>query len=381
MNENPYGALLALIAPLVGGKADPCVAKCDDPTLYAIAKQHDVTNLLYLARKDDPALDPAVRAKLERRLYASVQQQVWQESEAQAVFAALREKGIRFLPMKGILLRPLYPAPEMRTSSDVDVFYDREKREEVARVMRDLGYTEGAPDPNHDVFEKGGTVEFEMHRFLCMHIPTIDRYYEDVFARALPFDGSEYRQSDEDFYIYQTVHAMKHFTSGGTGLRTVLDYFIYLKNKPALDRAYLEKELSSIGLWRFHRTMEDLAQAWFGGAPMTEDLARVSAYILKSGVYGTTDNRVVNASGGRKSGFSYVLRRAFPPYGYMKQVYPVLQKCAILLPFCWLHRQVRALFRKHDHIAAELRSAGAVSEDAVRAMNAVMDTVGLREYR
>mgnify|MGYP004674013101 CR=1 FL=1 len=120
MANGEYAALLALIAPQVGGKADPCVAK-NDEILYRQAVKHEVGNLLYLARMGDPTFDPRVRAALERRLYASVSQQVKQESEAAALFSALRAENIPFLPMKGIVLRPLYPKPEMRTSWDVEV--------------------------------------------------------------------------------------------------------------------------------------------------------------------------------------------------------------------------------------------------------------------
>ena len=221
MANGEYAALLALIAPQVGGKADPCVAK-DDETLYRQAVKHEVGNLLYLARMEDPAFDPRVRAALERRLFASVSQQVRQESEAAAAFAALREENIPFLPMKGIVLRPLYPKPEMRTSCDVDLLYDERRRADVAAVMARLGFTDAGGDANNEEYTKG-PVTVETHRHLCMQLPRIDAYYADIFARLVPVSGSEYRMTDEDFYIYQTVHAMKHFVAGGTGLRTVLD--------------------------------------------------------------------------------------------------------------------------------------------------------------
>ena len=37
--------------------------------------------------------------------------------------------------------------------------------------------------------------------------------------------------SDEDFYIYITSHAYKHYSGSGTGLRTLMDFYAYLNAK------------------------------------------------------------------------------------------------------------------------------------------------------
>lgn len=377
MTNGEYAALLALIAPQVGGKADPCVAK-DDETLYRQAVRHEVGNLLYLARMEDPSFDPRVRAALERRLYASVSQQVKQESEAAALFAALRAENIPFLPMKGIVLRPLYPKPEMRTSCDVDVLYDERRRGDVAAVMERLGFALVGVDANNEEYQKG-VVTVETHRHLCIQLPRIDAYYTDVFARLLPVAGSEYRMRDEDFYIYQTVHAMKHFVSGGTGLRTVLDVYVYRHQKPDLDRAYLETELTKIGLWPFHQTLEALAEGWFGGAPLTPDLDDVGDYILGSGVYGQTENRVANQTRARGGRFAYLMGRAFPPYRIMKEKYPSLRRFPPALPFYWIGRLFRGIFSRKGDAAREIGAMRRTDPETAQGLQNVMRKAGLAD--
>jgi hypothetical protein len=53
----------------------------------------------------------------------------------------------------------------------------------------------------------------------------------------------------EDFYIYQMGHLYKHYSKGGSGIRSVLDTYIYLKRyEDILDRGYLDKEFEKMGI-------------------------------------------------------------------------------------------------------------------------------------
>ena len=197
--EKEYQALLALIAPLCGGVKTE-VAVEDYKTLCLLAKRQSVTNLLYLACKDDPALPDELRRALEGMLFSSVRQQLAQEYEAERVFAALEKAGIRFLPTKGIVLRPYYPKPEMRISCDVDIFFDKSKRTEVGELMTSLGFVLDGTDANQEAFKKG-IVSIEMHHNLMTHFETIDAYYENIWYRLIPVSDYRYKMSYEDFYI------------------------------------------------------------------------------------------------------------------------------------------------------------------------------------
>ena len=234
MYEQEYRCLLAHIARAVGGTPMPCEA-AEDKILYQLAKKHGVVNLLSYAFMGRSDLEPQLRSALDTVMYTTLRQQVEQDRESTRLSGIFREKGIRFLPMKGALLRKLYPSPDMRISCDVDFFYDKERRAEVDAVMESCGYQKKLSDVNHDEYMKEPFVSVEMHRNLLTDLPTVDRYYQDIWDRLLSEDGVEYRMSDEDFYIYQTVHTMKHFRSAGTGIRSVLDTYIYLRAKPELD--------------------------------------------------------------------------------------------------------------------------------------------------
>lgn len=378
MYEKEYSILLALIGSQVDGP--PCTCRITDyRSLILLAKQHSVMNILYYALKDDPALPPECLAVLEKHLFSTAHQQLAQEMESRRVADMLTREGIRFLPMKGALIRALYPAPEMRTSCDVDMYYDKAARPRMDDLFAALGYTKEEADPNHTAYKKGN-VTMEMHHNLLTDIARIDRYYRDLWDRLIPDGGCAYRMRDEDFYIYHIVHTMKHFTLAGTGIRSVLDTFVYLRGKPQLDMEYLQKELDSIGLWEFHLALSSLAEVWFGGAEMPDDLRDVSAYVLGSGTYGNTVHKVANRSArGGKLGF--FLGRAFPSYHYMAEKYPSLRRFPPALPFYWIGRIIRAMFGKDNRIAVEVGAAGSADRETEQQLDAVMGRVGLRGYR
>ncbi len=381
MYESEYSNLLALLARAIGVDNGARV-ESDPKTLCALAKRHSVMNLLYAAVKGDDRFPAPLLAALERELFATAHQQLLQEEAAAALFARLRAEGIPFLPMKGIVMRPLYPAPELRVSCDVDVLYDKRHRRRLDALMRELGYVCEASDPNHDEYHKPPCIAIEMHRNLLTDFKTVDRYYADIWTRLTPVGEGEYRMSDEDFYIYQTVHTMKHFIGGGTGIRSVLDTFIYLQKKPSLDRVYLERELEKLGLLSFHCQIERLARVWFGGEEMPDELLPISEYILGSGTYGLATQKAANQTARTRGGkIGYLFSRAFPSYRFMAEKHPSLRRVPILLPFFWVARLFRALFGKRGDAGRELSALSKTDRDQMEKLGAVMRAASLENYR
>ena len=221
-----------------------------------------------------------------------------------------------------------------------------------------------------------------MHHYLLTDFPTVDAYYADVWSRFQPVNEYRYCMTDEDFYIYQLLHTMKHFSSGGTGIRSVLDVFVYLHAKPSLDLSYIERELTSLGLLTFHQTLVALAETYFGGAALPADLQEVSNYVLGSGTYGVFSQTITNhASTARGGKLGFYLRRAFPGYRFMAEKYPSLRRFPLALPLYWLRRLWRAAFGQNKQMRREVQAVNAVDKEEQKRLDGVMDRVGLRGYR
>jgi hypothetical protein len=318
---------------------------------FQLAKMHSMGNLFYEAVKSSPAVPTQVKEEAKKHFYSNLAQQTAQEYYASELFAGLEEKGIWYVPLKGYILRRMYPALEHRTSCDVDVLYDKTRLDEVREILNGLGLQEGTEGDNHIDWTEG-TVNIEMHHELSAQNDIYHEYFKHAFSRLKNTQGSRYDFTPEDFYIYFLAHSAKHFSHGGFGIRTVLDIWIY-RQKTQLDEEYLQKELAKIQLTKFKPIIEALAEYWFGGREATPDLEIVSEYVLTSGTYGKKDNRMAidhSGKGSKAARVKFVLRKIFPSYKYMKHMYPVLEKLPVLYPFAWVVRWFAVVFKRRKNV-------------------------------
>lgn len=259
------------------------------------------------------------------------------DMEMDAVFTELDAAGIWHMPLKGIVLQHLYPIYGMRQMSDHDILFDAARADDVRRIMEGLGFSaEYFGTGNHDVYHKEPVSNFEMHRALFdpSQQEKLYEYYEDVEKRLLG-DGYEKHFSPEDFYLYVTAHEYKHYSVSGTGLRSLTDTYVILKNEE-LNFDYVSMEAEKLGLAEFEAANRLLAQHLFSGEELTNPDREMLVYILSSGVYGTWDHRVQN----RLSKFGhgkihYVLKRFSEPLDRKSQIY---QELSIKFPFCYKYK-------------------------------------------
>ena len=347
--------------------------------LFALAKHHGLTSLFYNAVKEAEYVPAQVREAAKKLYLAQTAQQMSQEYYAEALFEKFTERKIRYMPLKGYVLRKLYPTPEHRTSCDVDVFYDKERKAETDEILTSLGFINEGDSVNHGewVYQK---VTLETHHELAAQKDKYHEYYQDVFSRLKTQDGVRFDFTDEDFYIYFTVHGAKHFNAGGFGVRTVLDTYIYNKEK-ALNRAYLQAELEKLGLWTFALAIEALANVWFGEGVETEDTELLGEFIFESGTYGTEGHLAISRGLGKnnsakKAKSAYLRRTIFPPFSTMKTMYPILNKAPFLLPFTWVCKWFKVLFKRRKRVKTVMSNAKTFEDEKVAKAAKVMGIVG-----
>ena len=97
--------------------------------------------------------------------------------------------------------------------------------------------------------------------------------------------------------------------------------------------------------------MHDLLNRWFRNEIR---LNESDLEIFINGVYGHVENVWEKKS--RKQGKGkYLFSRLFPSLSVMKTGYPILVKLPFLLPFCWLARMFRGMFRRRKQIVRDFR--------------------------
>ena len=348
--------------------------------LFFLAKRHGLESIFYNAIKDAEQVPDELKEAAKKQYLAQMAQQMSQEYYAETFFEALRARGIRYMPLKGYVLRSLYPIPEHRTSCDVDVFYDREHGEDIEEILTALGFTNEGDSVNHAQWTYQKTT-LETHHDLAAQKDLYQAYYEDVWSRLKTEDGVRYDFTDEDFYIYFMLHGAKHFSGGGFGMRTLLDIYIYNQAK-VLDRAYIQAELEKLQIWTFTLQMERLSRVLFADEEGDETTELLSEYIFQSGTYGTEVNTAIrrglqNNRSAKKAKRAYIITTIFPPYSLMKILYPVLEKAPILLPFAWVYKWFAVLFKRRKRLGAVMRNAQAFETGKVEKSIKVMEAVGL----
>ena len=328
-------------------EADPqIIASVDLSELYALADAHQLTAVIAFALETAGVRDDRFLQKRSK----AVSSEVNFDRERARILKAFEEKQIWYMPLKGVILKSFYPKTGLRQMSDNDILFDPERAGDVREIMASLDYETEIYDEGHrDDYRKLPIFHFEMHRVLFDKntLPaSLYRYYRDVGRLLIKDSGNNYgyHLSDEDFYLYMIAHEYKHFAWGGTGLRSLLDAYVYLKkHSKALDWEYITAETEKLGIAEFEKKNRSLAlRVFHAGGPqkLSEKEAELLDYFIESEAYGSTPHAIRNYS--RHVGmFRYVLRRTFLPMEAVKKYYPFFYRHKLLLPILPIYRVIR----------------------------------------
>lgn len=368
MNHDEYRAAILdvvyLAACAVNGTVPDVerVRQMDLETLYQAADRHLLTGITAMALESAGVKDAAftqAKGKAIRKVAAF-------DVERAAVLAKLEEAGIWYMPLKGSILKDLYPKIGMRQMADNDILYDAERSEDVRAIMEGLGFStdEYFGRGVRDHYNKPPVCNFEMHHALFAATPNenLAEYYQNVKSRLILNEDSSYGYhfTDEDFYIYMLAHEYKHYFYSGTGLRSVLDTYVYLKAKGnLLDWSYIAGELDKLGISDFEAQNREFTMNLFNGEELTAQDQTMLEYIFSSGAYGTVQNRIQNKIDKYGNGFAgqvkYAFHRLFLPMDVVRAVFPVFAKYPVLLPFLPIYRVLNGLIKRRKKVLSELK--------------------------
>ena len=309
--------------------------------VFSLAKRHSIAGALWYILEDEIVAtgDTELIARFTKACDLDYIKHTHQAREFASVTKAFSTAGVKFLPVKGFANKALWLRPEYRTMSDMDIYVSESGLERAAEVLLSLGYQLDHGGSVHDSYMKPPYVNIELHK-------TLGKYGAGDFSLWKPREDDPFfhEMSDEDFLVYVIDHMYKHYKTGGSGMRSFFDVYIFLsKNGDELDKEYILRDRQARGLDEFYALTLRLCERWFGEGKSGEELVELEYYIVTGGTYGTVENKVEEAMK-TKSGFRYTLSRAFLPYSNMKQIYKWLKPLPFLLPFAWVLRLLTALF-------------------------------------
>ncbi len=383
---------LAACALQNAAPADEVMEAMDFDRVYRLAKSQTMEAVTFygleLWPKSKTAVVPELWAKWKNAREKAIRKNLLFDIEREKLFSFFEEAGIWYMPLKGAIMKELYPQPGMRQMADNDILFDEAYRDEVYEYMTGQGYGAKyyASDPEedllrkamysiHDIYFKEPIYNFEMHVALFGRNvnPKWRVYYKNVKER-LQKDGEKdygYHFREEDFYVYLIAHGYKHFSGGGHGIRNLMDVYVYLDKEKVLDREYVDKELRELELFEHAQITNSLARRLFetdigklreGISGLSEKEQELLEICLSSGTYGTHKQWLRNELKKRngkdnitfKDRIKYLFRRLIPEEEILLIRYPKLARKKYLQPLCVLIRMGEGVLCEPKRLWKEL---------------------------
>ena len=360
------------------------VCGMDLAALYRYARRHTLAAISYDAlemlgnstgdglralAKDDTLV--SVLTKWKETRDKALRKNLMLDAARKKLFQYMDAQHIWHMPLKGSILKDLYPRQEMRQMADNDILFDATYEAAVKDYFVREGYEViSYAKGNHDVYEKEPVYNFEMHTSLFgeAHNEVWAEYYKDIQSKLKKSDNHfQYSFTDEDFYIYFIVHAFKHFDGCGTGIRYFVDSYVY-QNAKNLNRSYIERELDKLGVLAFEKTFRSVSMKIFGKGEAVSRLNREEYSMLCdsmfAGTYGNlqsgVEKKLHKMQGNEdkitnRTKMKYYMSRLFPPMSFIKAYHPLVYRIKIIIPLFIVFRMVRGVLINGEKLMKEAK--------------------------
>lgn len=380
--------LLELVKAALNDTEPEMIQDVDWQQLYGLATFHNIACLV-AAKADKINMPVDIKDKFAQDHIAAIYLEANQEVTVDNVLTGFENAGIDHMPLKGFILKHMYPSIEMRNMCDVDILIHADEIEKIKPIMEENGFSFEKESPHEFIF-MSGMVTVELHKSL---VPNYNKdlysYYGDGWRFAKLRKGYKYRYelSFEDFYIYNIAHTAKHYLNGGTGIRQIADMYIMQKNDIFINanKEYIKRELNKLGLDKFAVTMIRLCNVWFKEAEYDKDTRMMAGYILNSGAFGIKEradsSKVYRASAYSSYGVAKVkgfVRMIFPKRTAMLNRYPVLRNKPKLYPIYVVYRWFDVLLNRRSNIKKNIES-NTISDEQVNRFAKHCEEMGIRK--
>ena len=356
--------------------------RMDMAGIYKVSSFHNLAAVVYksiLLSGNETVLDDELCRRWKEKTDKATRKNILLDIEREELFAFCEKNKIWYLPLKGVILKDYYPQDGMRQMADNDILFDRTYQKEIYYWFINRGYLAKYEESNHDCYYKEPIYNFEMHvsLFENIHNPVWVQYYKDI-RKKLRKDSVRqylYHFSQEDFYIYIMCHAYKHYDASGTGLRTLLDFYMYLKKEENnLNWDYIKNEVKKLEIAEYEQESRILCEKLFEDTDdfaekLTKEEKRFLERIILSGTYGTKEQKIkkkladINPDEQRvslKTKCIYWKRRIFPkteqmelwakmysPFFYKHHYYGIIAK---------IWRLIYVLFKRNSILQEEWKT-------------------------
>lgn len=374
--------LIHLLSCAINEKAPKTPEKTVDwQLLKEIAEKQKILPLIYdsVAKLESFGPDAEMMKKWQEETLFCTYFFAMQNEQFYSVFKAAEEKGVDMLLLKGVVLKDLYPVPELRTMGDCDAIIKRKQLEKIKDVFLSEGYSIDKELETTVDFTKEGYLKFELFYEVFSSIKKQKEFKINVWENAVPVIGNHIkRMSDEHAFIHTVAHLAKHIRFSGAGIRNLAD-IVLLSEKTVLNWEYIINQMRLLNIEKLFYGIMKTAERYFDlkldfNCPdiepkMTEGLAE---FMLSNGIYGANDNIFIydvrRAEGKKTKQLLNYLKRFFPPKEKLSTRYAYAKKYPVLLPIAWVHRLFKVIFIDKFSVKHGMKSMKNASDTATKQM-------------
>lgn len=388
MEKLQQEGIIAIIKSALSGKACELPKGFDLKGAAEYAEKSQIVNMLYYGAVNcGISQDSEEMQAMFLKVCSSIALNEQQFFEYNKITEAFNKNRIDYMPLKGILLKQIYPKPDMRSMSDIDILIKTEQYEKIKVMFSDMGYNE-KKESNHELPWQKNNIYVELHkRIISTYNKDFYQHFGDGWKLGIADKEQpcRYEMRTEDAFVYLFTHFAKHYRSGGIGIKHMTDLWVYLKAYPSMDDSYIEDQLSSLKLLEFYKNVLKTLEAWFSGAEPTEITDFITDVIFNSNSYGNHEDHIAGLmirsqkTTGHKTNTRAreIVKTLFLPYRYMREKYPMLNKAPVLLPFMWIVRGVTVIFTTPNKINKWYEDTKLMSDENTDTYHKSLKFVGL----
>lgn len=323
------------------------------PSLFDEARRNRLLPFLTLVMDENT---PPKARKCLFDVYANEIKRNNAQKEALKKIKELFDKNdIAYMCPKGFSLKSLYESEELRFMSDIDILINKENMDKACLLLEEQGF-ERRTRSDHDVgFSFKPYIFLELHHTLISATEFGKEFVNKCLSniKFLPPSKEFTFDKREDEFIYLLFHLLKHYVGAGSGIKNYLDMYLYLQQyKDEMDFSYIHQSYKETKYEKECLHIEEVCLNLFDDK--YDEFVKV---LIGYGTYGTLqslyEKEMKKAQGSK---IRWLFTRAFPSFSKMKNIYRVLNKKLgfLLLPFCYLHRFARLLFKDRKYTKKRL---------------------------
>lgn len=336
-----------------------------------------------------------VLEKFRKEHFLYIKQDETQKRIVNDLKEIFNERKIDFVFLKGSYLKTIYPHSYMRIMGDIDVLVRPDKMNDIHMILKENGYRNWSNSTNHDCFYKE-KINVEIHPKLDSEF---EKGYEKLFLEPWKYTkqlkNNEYVLMTEYNFVYQAYHMIKHLYHSGVGYRTIVDFYVFFKvNLKNFDLVEYQRFYELFPKKDFLDYLIFLIMTLFSDIDLKKyvlndrinknNVDNFINYLFHSGTHGINKEHNLFIGGlannSRTVKFTvftrlkFLFSKIFLNLKTMKGMYKYLNKYPILLPFAWVQRIFKLLFKKRSRSKLKLLSVEKTKIDHVKQL---FDEIGI----